>query len=71
MKIGKIEIDLDELLLSGPPPQPAFNQSYARKNCDCKECKDIIMHDVYSMCLDNHNITEKQLIDAVSKMNFE
>ena len=70
MKIGKIEIDLEELL-SNPPPEPEFNQSHARKNCDCNECKDIIMHDAYFMWLDNDDIqTEQQLETAVSKMNF-
>ena len=70
MKIGKIEIDLEELL-SNPPPEPEFNQSHARKNCDCNECKDIIMHDAYHLWFDNDHIqTEQQLKTAVSKVSF-
>ena len=70
MKIGKIEINLKELL-SGPPPQPEFNQSHARKNCDCRECKDIIMHDAYFIWHDSDHIeTEEQLADAVNKLSF-
>ena len=70
MKIGKIEIDLEELL-SNPPPEPKFRNPFAFKNCDCRDCKDIILNDAWFFWHDNDHIkNEEQLADAVSRMNW-
>ena len=70
MIIGKIEIDLEELL-SKKPPEPKYRNPFARKDCDCRDCKDIILNDAWFFWHDNDHIkNEEQLADVVSRMNW-
>jgi|TARA_R110002020_G_scaffold475039_2_gene708374 hypothetical protein len=70
MMIGNIKIDLEELL-SNPPPEPKYNNPFAHKNCDCENCKAIILDDAYHLWMDNENIeTEDQLVAAVEKFHW-
>ena len=68
--IGKIKIDLEELL-SNPPPEAEFRNPFARKDCDCEDCAKIIKSDAYYMWGDNEHIEdEEQLAAAVAKFNW-
>jgi hypothetical protein len=72
MIIGKIEIDLAELLSKKPPELRYRNRNpFAREDCDCRVCREIILRDAYFIWYDNDHIkTEEQLADAVSRMNW-
>ena len=48
MIIGKVKIDLEELLC-GEPPHDEFRNPFARKDCDCEDCTNIIRRDAYYM----------------------
>ena len=70
MKIGEVKFDLEELL-SNKPPEPKFQSPFARRDCDCADCADIIKNDAYRMWEDNNHIeNEEQLAEAVSKFNW-
>ena len=70
MKIGCIEIDLEELL-SNPPVEPLYCNPLASKNCDCDECRKILMRDAWFMWHDDEHIdTEEKLSAAVSSINW-
>ena len=70
MIIGKVKIDLEELLC-GEPPHDEFRNPFARQNCDCEDCTNIIRRDAYYMWGDNEQIEDEQgLAAAVAKFNW-
>ena len=67
MKIGVVEIKPGDL--KKKPKEPMWINPYARKDCDCEECTNIIKHDAWLIHNDNNGLTGQRLIDAVSKQN--
>ncbi len=67
MIIGKIKIKPEDL--KKKPKEPMWINPYARKDCDCEECENIIKSDAWFIYNDNDGITDQRLIEAVSKQN--
>ena len=70
MKMGKVEVKLKEIQWPRKPKDPKWNQAFARKDCDCAECTEIIKHDAWFAHNDS-GLTGQKLIDHVSKFNWE
>jgi len=70
MKIGEVEFDIEELL-SSKPPEVFHRNLFARKDCDCEDCTNIIKSDAYYMWADKEQIEDvEQLAAAVAEFNW-